>query len=200
MGIQLPAAHVRVHATPPSLAVFGAGTVGIGSIVAARLNKLPVIVAIEPIEHRRALAKEAGATHVIDPSNMHGHELSKKIKMLSPGQIGVDLIIEACAPDEPCGKGGISTFKECLHALGPKGHACMVGASHPGVQLRFDPTQMMVSVVLRRHQPHCRNSGCVYFFHSNTRSPSLACSRVHLIRNHSSRTSSTFSSRASSTS
>ena len=51
-----------------SLAVFGAGGVGLSAIMAARLAGARRILAIEPRPARRALALELGATHAVDPA------------------------------------------------------------------------------------------------------------------------------------
>lgn len=51
-----------------SLAVFGAGPVGMAAIMAAKARDLGIIVAIDPLEERRHAALHCGATHVIDPS------------------------------------------------------------------------------------------------------------------------------------
>jgi aryl-alcohol dehydrogenase len=51
-----------------SLAVFGAGGVGLSAVMAARALGVPRIVAIDPVESRRQLAHELGATLVVDPA------------------------------------------------------------------------------------------------------------------------------------
>ncbi|WP_399082579.1 NAD(P)-dependent alcohol dehydrogenase [Streptomyces sp. BBFR2] len=50
-----------------SLAVFGAGSVGLSAVMAAKVAGCAVIVAVEPRADRRALALELGATHALDP-------------------------------------------------------------------------------------------------------------------------------------
>jgi Zn-dependent alcohol dehydrogenase len=47
--------------------VTGGGAVGLSGVMAARIAEASVIVLVEPIAERRALALELGATHVIDP-------------------------------------------------------------------------------------------------------------------------------------
>ena len=51
-----------------SLAVFGAGAVGLAAVMAAKAAGCETIVAVEPDEQRRALAEELGATHAVAPS------------------------------------------------------------------------------------------------------------------------------------
>lgn len=50
-----------------SIAVFGAGTVGLSAVMAARLCGCTPIIVVDPLPARRELARELGATHVIDP-------------------------------------------------------------------------------------------------------------------------------------
>jgi len=50
-----------------SLAVFGAGGVGLSAIMAARLAGATTIVAVDPAAPRRAVALELGATHAVAP-------------------------------------------------------------------------------------------------------------------------------------
>lgn len=50
-----------------SFVVFGAGSVGISALLAARLAGCDPIIAVDPQPGRRALALELGATHAIDP-------------------------------------------------------------------------------------------------------------------------------------
>ncbi len=50
-----------------SVVVVGCGQVGLWMIQAARLRGAERIIAVEPLEHRRAVAARVGATDVIDP-------------------------------------------------------------------------------------------------------------------------------------
>lgn len=70
-GVQTGAGAV-INALRPqagsSIVIFGAGTVGLSAVMAARLCGCASIVVVDPIESRRALAMELGATHTIDPN------------------------------------------------------------------------------------------------------------------------------------
>jgi len=50
-----------------SLAVFGAGGVGLSAVMAAKVAGVSTIIVVDPVEGRRSLATELGATHVFDP-------------------------------------------------------------------------------------------------------------------------------------
>jgi aryl-alcohol dehydrogenase len=55
---------------PPgaSFAVFGAGSVGLSAVMAARVSKAAVIVAVDRVVSRLEVARELGATHTVDAS------------------------------------------------------------------------------------------------------------------------------------
>ncbi|GLI26554.1 oxidoreductase [Agromyces rhizosphaerae] len=65
MGAVVNVAEVRPGA---SVLVVGCGQVGLWMIQAARAAGAEVIVAVERLAHRRALAARLGATHVLDPA------------------------------------------------------------------------------------------------------------------------------------
>src|SRR5437868_1274148 len=58
--------HARVQ-PGDSAVVFGAGPIGLMTIVALRAYGAETIVVSEPSEGRRAAATQAGADHVVDP-------------------------------------------------------------------------------------------------------------------------------------
>jgi aryl-alcohol dehydrogenase len=55
-------------ASGESLAVFGAGGVGLSAVMAARAAGVGTIVAVDPVARRRLLAAELGATATVDPA------------------------------------------------------------------------------------------------------------------------------------
>ncbi|MGH7075564.1 MAG: zinc-binding dehydrogenase, partial [Stellaceae bacterium] len=73
-----------------ALAVFGAGGIGQSAIAAASLSGCVPVIAIDPLEPKRALARELGATHLIDPA---AGDVVAEIRKIVPG--GVDFAIEA---------------------------------------------------------------------------------------------------------
>ncbi|MTD55606.1 NAD(P)-dependent alcohol dehydrogenase [Amycolatopsis pithecellobii] len=60
-----------------SIAVFGAGAVGLAAVMAAKLSGAGEIVAVDIHENRRALALELGADRVVDPAA--GDELAVQV-------------------------------------------------------------------------------------------------------------------------
>ena len=62
-----------------SIAIYGAGTVGMSAIMAAKIIGCSTIIAVDVHDHRLELAKELGATHVINGSKVDTLEEVRKI-------------------------------------------------------------------------------------------------------------------------
>lgn len=65
---------------PPgaTIAIFGVGNVGLAAVMAARLSAAVMIIAIDKVPQRLALARELGATHSLE----HGSETVAELKSL----------------------------------------------------------------------------------------------------------------------
>jgi aryl-alcohol dehydrogenase len=72
-----------------SVAIFGGGSVGMSAVMAAAVRKCAPIIVVEPVEARRNLALELGATHVIDPGV---DDAPGAIREIRPD--GVDFVVE----------------------------------------------------------------------------------------------------------
>lgn len=67
-GVQTGAASVLIYFRPKpneSIAIFGAGSVGLSAVLAAKVAGCSPIIAVDLIDSRLELAREFGATHVI---------------------------------------------------------------------------------------------------------------------------------------
>jgi len=73
-----------------SVAVFACGGVGLAAILGAKLVSAHPIIAVDPVESKRRLALELGATHAIDPN---GKDPVAEVHRFVPG--GVDHAFEA---------------------------------------------------------------------------------------------------------
>ena len=73
-----------------SVAVFGAGGVGLAAIQGARIAGARQIIAVDISENKLATAKELGATHIVDASS---HDPVQAIREMTDG--GVDYSFEA---------------------------------------------------------------------------------------------------------
>jgi S-(hydroxymethyl)glutathione dehydrogenase/alcohol dehydrogenase len=79
-----------------SVAVVGAGALGLWMIQGARVAGAATIVAVEPRPERRDLARAVGATHAVDPADGDPVE---QVKELTEGR-GADYVLEAAGPPD----------------------------------------------------------------------------------------------------
>ncbi len=134
-GIQTGAGAVikSLKVTPGSrFLTLGAGAVGLSAVLAARLAGAAVIIAIDVVPSRLELARELGATHVIDS---RAHDWVGSIKAITGG--GVDFALESTGRPEILAQG--------VAALAPLGVLGVVGASPQGTQARFDLNDLMIA-------------------------------------------------------
>jgi threonine 3-dehydrogenase len=73
-----------------SVAIIGCGPIGLMAIAVARQVGATPVIAIEPNEHRRAIAQKMKADHVFDPTE---RETVQKVMDLTHGN-GVDVVLE----------------------------------------------------------------------------------------------------------
>lgn len=114
-GAILKAMKVPVGAT---VAVFGVGAVGLAAIMAARVADAATIIAIEVNVERLELARELGATHVVNASG--GADICAEIRQIV--QRGVEFILDTSGRAEnldvgigalaPLGNFGFVAFNE----------------------------------------------------------------------------------------
>jgi aryl-alcohol dehydrogenase len=108
-----------------SVAVFGAGAVGLSAVAAASVSGATCIVAIDRVASRLELAKHFGATHVVLAEE---RDLAGAVRDASAG--GVDYSIE-CA-------GSPAAFSAAVDALRHLGHCAVVGGVKPGTRASYD--------------------------------------------------------------
>jgi alcohol dehydrogenase len=106
-----------------TVAVVGAGPVGLSVMATAGLYGAAQIVAIDLDENRLALAKQVGATHCI---NSGAPDWKEQVFALTDGY-GVDVAIEAV--------GIPATFDMCTHLVRPGGNVANVGVHGKPVML-----------------------------------------------------------------
>jgi aryl-alcohol dehydrogenase len=106
-----------------SFAVFGSGAVGLAALMAARMAGAAPIVAVDIVASRLDLARELGATHVIDARE---HEIGSRLrKLVGP----VDNAVETT---------GVSrVIDQAMKSLAAFGKMSKLGLSHhePGRQV-----------------------------------------------------------------
>ena len=110
-----------------SIAVFGAGTVGLAAVMAARIAGCSTIVAVDLHDNRLALARELGATHVLGAS--------------AAVPMQVDASVEAA--------GDPTALRRAVDCLAPLGVCCLVGSARKGVEAALEMAQLQHGRTLR---------------------------------------------------
>jgi S-(hydroxymethyl)glutathione dehydrogenase/alcohol dehydrogenase len=87
IGSVLNTAKVETGAT---VVIMGLGGVGIAAVQGARLAGAAIILASDPVAERREIARQFGATHVIDPLN---EDIAQRCRELTDN-IGMDYAFE----------------------------------------------------------------------------------------------------------
>jgi len=81
-----------------SVAIVGAGHIGLWATQAARLAQAGSVIVVDPVAARREAATAYGADHVIDPGGVEAQaEAAAAVKALTGGR-GADVVIEAAGP------------------------------------------------------------------------------------------------------
>ncbi|MCA8028952.1 NAD(P)-dependent alcohol dehydrogenase [Burkholderia cepacia] len=114
-----------------SFASFGAGAVGLSAVMAARVAGATTIIAIDVVPSRLALAKELGATHVVNSREV---DLVQTIRDISAG--GVDFALEST--------GRAEVLTQSIETLGTRGALGVVGAPPLGTKAEFDINNLLL--------------------------------------------------------
>lgn len=109
-----------------SLAVFGAGAVGMASIMAARIRGCATIVAIDLHDSRLELARELGATHVINAGS--SGDVAALVREACGG-VGADYVIDAT--------GAAPVATTAVASLAPDGRCVLAGVYPPEAVLSW---------------------------------------------------------------
>jgi aryl-alcohol dehydrogenase len=108
-----------------SIAIFGAGTVGLSALLGAVHRQCETIIMADLNPSRLSMAKDLGATHVIDVST---HDPVEAVRDLTGG--GVMFSVEA--------SGALPAGPAAVHSLGRKGVCALAGAPPMGSVLSVD--------------------------------------------------------------
>jgi aryl-alcohol dehydrogenase len=120
-----------------SIVVFGVGAVGLSALLAAKIAGCAPIVAVDVHAHRLALARELGATHVIDHQTCG--DVVGEIRGLAGG--GVRYAIETSA--EP------AVLREAIESLLPGGTCILLGSARKGTDAAFEMPFLQQGRVVR---------------------------------------------------
>jgi alcohol dehydrogenase len=97
-----------------TVVVVGAGPIGLGAVLSARLVGALHVVVVDPVESRRTAATALGATHAVSPDD----DVVGLVRGLSDG-LGADVAIEAVGLPQ--------TFDLAVETIRPGGHVANVG-------------------------------------------------------------------------
>ncbi len=115
-----------------SLAVFGAGAVGLSAVMAATVAGASTIIVCDLVPARLDLAREVGATHVFNTAEAPPITAIRE----TTGGGASHAIDTTAAP---------SVIGHMIAALGARGRAAIVGVSPPGTTIPLDVFDMMVN-------------------------------------------------------
>ncbi len=112
-----------------SVAIFGAGAVGLSAVMAARIAGAATIVAVDRNAARLALALDLGATHIVEASD----DVGEAIRAACPG--GLDYALDTT--------GIAAVIETAVALLAPRGVCGILGASSPTATLSINETHLM---------------------------------------------------------
>jgi aryl-alcohol dehydrogenase len=115
-----------------SIAVFGAGSVGLSAIMAARVAGATAMIAVDVVDDRLALARELGATHTINPKTANPVEEIMKIT-----GTGANFTFDTSARP--------AVIRQAVESLAPRGTCGIVGASGLDTELTFNAMHLMTA-------------------------------------------------------
>ena len=120
-----------------AFAVFGVGAVGLSGLMAARIAGCDPIIAVDIHAQRLALARELGATHVIDHTGRA--DVVAEIRRITGD--GVRFSLETSA--QP------AVFREAVEALMPAGTCVLLGSARAGTEVALDMPFLQFGRVVR---------------------------------------------------
>jgi aryl-alcohol dehydrogenase len=110
-----------------SIAIFGAGSVGLAAVMAARIAGCGTIFAVDLHDNRLELARELGATEVCKPG-------TRKLE-------NIQYTVEAA--------GSPQALRDAVDCLAPLGVCCLVGSARKGTHASLEMAQLQHGRTLR---------------------------------------------------
>jgi aryl-alcohol dehydrogenase len=127
---------MRPHAGQ-SIAVFGVGGVGLAGLMAAKIAGCDPVIAVDVHEHRLALARELGATHLINHTGRT--DVVTEIRKIT-GR-GVRFSLETSAMP--------AVFREAIESLMPAGTCILLGSARKGSEVTFEMPFLQEGRIIR---------------------------------------------------
>lgn len=123
-----------------TVAVFGAGGVGLNAVQAAALSGASKVIVVDLQSGKLDLARKFGATHTVNPAD---GDTVEQVRALTDGR-GVDHAFEVI--------GLVPTLQQATQVLDHNGTAYVVGMQRPGATLSINVDPMDLDSLLRREQ------------------------------------------------
>lgn len=123
--------HVAQPEAGSTLAVFGAGGVGLAAVMGAALTPAARIVAVDVNPVRLELARDLGATHTVNAAEDDATEALLGLT----GGVGVNYAIET--------SGRVPVLEGAIAALGSHGTCVVIGAPALGTTIPVDVTNLL---------------------------------------------------------
>ncbi len=119
-----------------SIAVFGAGAVGLAAVMAARIVGCAPIIAVDIKDNRLALAEELGATHTLNGAEVDPVE---EIRALTGG--GARFSLECTSLPK--------VFRQSVESLRIPGVCGLIGAAALGTEVSFEMSTILFGRTVR---------------------------------------------------
>jgi len=110
-----------------SIAVFGAGSVGLAAVMAAGIAGCATIFAVDLHENRLELARELGATETCKPGTQNFTDIQYSVEAA----------------------GNPQALRDAVDCLAPLGACCLAGSARKGTEARLEMTQLQQGRTLR---------------------------------------------------
>ena len=115
-----------------TLAVFGTGAVGLSAVMAGAIAGCTTIIGIDRNAARLELARELGATHVVNTAE---REAPAEIQRITG--FGVDFSLETT--------GVPALLRQAVDSLAPRGTCGVIGAAAMGTEVSLDTNTILVA-------------------------------------------------------
>ncbi|MGH8031589.1 MAG: NAD(P)-dependent alcohol dehydrogenase [Luteimonas sp.] len=115
-----------------SIVVFGAGSVGLSAVMAARLVGATTIIAVDVLDSRLELARSLGATHTVNPE---AADIVEVVRSITRG--GSNYCLETTGRPE--------IIRAAIDVLAARGTCGVVAAAPLGTEFRVDLAHIMTA-------------------------------------------------------
>ncbi len=120
-----------------SIAIYGAGSVGLSALLGAVVTGCAVRICVDPKEERLTMARELGATHVVNPAKTDPVQAIREIT----GGLGTQFSLET--------SGNLKALRQAVDSIRILGECGMVGAPPFGSEINLDTWGLLLGRKIR---------------------------------------------------